>query len=457
MRSRSSYGKSFKNVATPLAKQAAVAAGNLVFKAGSRALSQAASAASNAALRSVKRRLFTTPLNVKRQRRAGPKRRGALHSKSAGFFAESGKKYKNGRRDKLIQDGVNFVRETSGTIEPAVTVPTIFVGHGTCVQTPLRQQIWRAIIKRMYEKVFQDSPSDLNEAFFQKETAVFNLQWRYVSTGTQQSSNVDTTIITSTSNPLGLMSCETVAMWFADATRPFNVASSTSLQDGQKMLERLEYYEYFIDGSTPAKPITTNRHYIKLEQSKIHVDCKSSLKLQNRSIGSEGNDEADDVDNVPIYGRQYFGKGTDFMHVSATNLGTSRQPRSFTVSNLDGLIFNDNTDNVNALREPPLPGEIIGVKSATKARLDPGEIKTSNLSWREKIKLNTIYPTFIPASSATARVKRSTYGTSTFFGLEKMINTGTVGMKIAYENQFRIRVSFVEVRNRVTAQVTDVL
>lgn len=48
---------------------------------------------------------------------------------------------------------------------------------------------------------------------------------------------------------------------------------------------------------------------IDLRRCKFDIYVKSSLKIQNRTVNTDANNEADDVDNVPLYGKQFEGSG----------------------------------------------------------------------------------------------------------------------------------------------------
>jgi len=53
----------------------------------------------------------------------------------------------------------------------------------------------------------------------------------------------------------------------------------------------------------------TKRFQIDLSKCRIHLYAKSSLKLQNRTVNLNANNDDEDVDNVPLYVKSYFGSG----------------------------------------------------------------------------------------------------------------------------------------------------
>jgi len=177
------------------------------------------------------------------------------------------------------------------------------------------------------------------------------------------------------------------------------------------------------------------RVQIDCENLKVRIESKSALKIQNRSINSVGNDEEDDVDNVPLYGRSYSGKGT-----GTTIIGGGEQPpsgQSLFGDASTGMILLDGTAN---LREPMLPYAAIDAKRSAKAKLDPADIKTSVLTDKFTIGVNKLLTLMGNVSGTNPK---SRIGKFRVFAFEKMIETvkvdaDVVPMTLAYEVNHRL-------------------
>jgi len=188
-------------------------------------------------------------------------------------------------------------------------------------------------------------------------------------------------------------------------------------------------------GTTPAVDgtILSKRD---LSRARVQMYAKSSMKVQNRTLSDTAGGEADDVDNVPLYGKQYDGTG------------------NFAVVAKDVYIFPANTQFANVyestniaaqegLSEPPPLSQVRRAKSIGKAHLDPGQIKTSVLTSSVSSNINWLF-------KKIARSTTDTNGNTLFLGkfriyiLEKMIQaiatTDNNSIKLAYEVDLKVGV-----------------
>jgi len=158
---------------------------------------------------------------------------------------------------------------------------------------------------------------------------------------------------------------------------------------------------------------------INLSSTTIHYWTKSDMKIQNRST-NEASEEIDVVDQVPIYGKSYEGKG------NGTILkGTRFIPHNPVIADENtGLILASTAgSSAQALREPPAPKAFIGIKKFGKQKLEPGEIKTSTLNVEWKANFNVWFSELqrVGGGYAISNFRISTKGLFRFFALEKMI------------------------------------
>jgi len=188
----------------------------------------------------------------------------------------------------------------------------------------------------------------------------------------------------------------------------------------------------------------TNLCRATLDLTKVTFDFmyKSELKIQNVSIANAASDEADDVNNVPLVGRNYEfknwypgtnGQGTGA--VLASNLLDAVNQETGVVlsraSNLPGFGW----------REPPPSKVFDGVVKSEKIRIQPGTIKSDWLIGRGSMTLDKFlkglrfdYITGTPAQQGAVRSRRVNIGRHSLVALEKVISiNGTLPIKVFYE------------------------
>lgn len=188
---------------------------------------------------------------------------------------------------------------------------------------------------------------------------------------------------------------------------------------------------------------------IDLSRAKIQLLSKSSLKIQNRTINTAGLADAEDVDNVPIYGKSYDSSGNYLACRSKqsdiVNIATGGQ--NYLLSPFNAVASNGYIPIVTELATPtngyqqfaePVPKSCwANCKAIGKAHLDPGVIKTSVLYHKGGMSfMNFMRKSFLyNASDYTTAI-----GKNRLFILEKMIqavatNTTTQEntLRVAYE------------------------
>lgn len=159
-----------------------------------------------------------------------------------------------------------------------------------------------------------------------------------------------------------------------------------------------------------------NVYRMNLRASMLDCICKSSLKMQNRSINATEDDESDDVNNVPLIGKSYQGKGNGFISKDNTAI----------LPPADGVWGWSSTGAQNnpTLQEPPQPYHFQYATKVAKLRLQPGHIKTSVLNGKLKMEFDRFlrYCRFIRRSNGGATTLGYTnMGTCRMFSLERTI------------------------------------
>lgn len=121
-----------------------------------------------------------------------------------------------------------------------------------------------------------------------------------------------------------------------------------------------------------------NREAIILSDASIGLICKSSLKMQNRSINTVDDDEASDVNNVPLVGKSYQFKG-NIMVPRDTTLSNAVTGAMNPPDNQTGII-RYGAGSSDVIAEPPEAYFYANKPKVVKLRFQPGVIKTSTIN-----------------------------------------------------------------------------
>lgn len=171
--------------------------------------------------------------------------------------------------------------------------------------------------------------------------------------------------------------------------------------------------------------------YLDLHYMRIQHYAKSAIKFQNRTVNSAGNVEADDVDNVPLYGKTYDGFGKNWIQL---------EDRWY----YPPLVNEENSTNLastvtGVLAEPAPLSTIKGCSKSGKIHLDPAEIKTSVLTSGFKMNANKFL--FLLARDQGGDSNIVNLGKVRLITLEKMIQavetTNENGIKLFYETDLK--------------------
>lgn len=368
---------------------------------------------------------------------------GASNSKSAGFF----KKGTSRRVPETVfaTKGIVLSYERGGQVVStgigATAEQVNYVGHSTMPYVQVRVNMWRAFVKFFAEKCGYTITS-MNDVALKDSSATAGITWVI-----QYRKAPGAPILTQQ------VSLSNVGTWEQLATGFRN----SFVDSTNYVFERLECFNN-ING------VFIGTNYFDLTKCKLHMYCKSTLKIQNRTINTSGNIESDDVDNVPLYGKSYEGTGNGAFFLKNAD---STQP--FIADANSGLILPGpilTLGNFYELNEPPNFKQFQYVKKHGKAHLDPGQIKTSvlvhtaNFTWSRILnEINQFYNN--PGTGIEFPQKnRISIGKFRFFAMEKMIQsieTSDVNkINMAYEHDYKLGCYVTCPRMKMSLYVVDV-
>jgi len=366
------------------------------------------------------------------------RRFGASTSKSSGFFAKG-----TPRRqvlDAFSKRGVVLAYESGGqlTTNAIEAAQSMAIGHSLFTYDNLYEVISSGILKffaeqmdmqiRNFEDKIQFGGANLN-----LPVGLFTIEWTPSIIGSPNTNQITVTDTTSWTD---------VQIWLS----AFLQSLSASGNNKSARLLTLEWkYDRTPDGEGGFYYAAVKSW--DLTKARIKLYGKSALKIQNRTINTAGNLEADDVDNVPIYGKSYFGSGNYVGYFDPSTSNQTWSPMLYitngtpVLDKLAGVMYAKFIGN-HPLTEPPVKSTLRNVKSVGKAHLDPGQVKTDVLTIQKSFNINTLINLLFHHTGENTQDFLHNIGLYKVFLFEKMIQavaTNNVnGIHIAYEVDLKI-------------------
>jgi len=365
---------------------------------------------------------------VNKSRLLSRKKTGSAISRSSGFVgtgSKTTKSFRRSRRGKILKEGVSKTYEFGIVLNSTPTDQIASIGH---VSTPLSQVkyiMWSAVIKLLLKKAGYCPISTTESLPFLANDKIY-MQWRR----TESTALADDTLTL-----VGGESFETIISYYTQFNKPwFDVSNQLSFN-----------FIQFIPISISSQ---LNVMKVDMKNLRVKIESKSSFKFQNRTINTAGNDEADDVDNVPLYGMEYSGSGT------GPQFAVLQQPSglSFQANVATGLITPVFTNNY---KNPVQPSMFQKVSKYGKVKLEPGEIKTSVLSYNKSNTFDYLHQQVNIDSQGSNQI-RSTLGSFRLMILEKMLAaTASGNIILACENNVYLAAVAYETRAQSTLEMYE--
>lgn len=339
-------------------------------------------------------------------------RRASVYSKSGGYITPGIRR--KTPVDDMTKRGVVVCQESGGELYPAQTSgnpvsygQSVYLGHSTVPLNLSRTHYWRAFTKALMRAIGINI-EDFND--FLVGTTI-GVEFYY-----KLHPNDPPTTYGFTFAPL-VKTYENMAQEFSEQFKNNN--------------ESLYFQKVHV--VTPNQP----DKQFDLSKAKMEYYCKSSLKMQNQTVNAALDNDSDDVNNVPLYGKSYEGTGNGAFYIKDYN------QKNFIGRQLDGLIIYQpdaitapGTPNDYALGEPQSYKLFKYVKKSGKIHLDAGQLKTSVLTFQKSMGFSALWRN-IDQDDSDATPFWTRMGNFRFFGVEKMmqfIQTNSANrIHLAYE------------------------
>lgn len=336
------------------------------------------------------------------KRKRGPKN---VSSNSGGKVSAGTKTFKRDKAALFMKKGIVKTQEYSALVDEESCV---WVGHSTRMPQEELKMMCYAIVKKLYS---MDSQIVTNFDRVPNTAVDSRIYLRFYE-------DSSTTTVTETFYQIAAID---TLLAVGNALSGLIIAQFNS---GKSQFQILSIELKKLIGAAYV-PFAT----IDISSSKVHFWCKSDLKVQNRTT-NEVDKDADVVDNVPLYGKSYEGKGNGM--VLKGQRGVSHKP--FTANENRGYI--EGVGSETATKEPPNGKAFMGVKKQGKLHFEPGQIKTSVLEseWSKSINAYIMECLRVGAGWQLQEYRLYSQGKFRVMALEKMINTNVlVEVSVGYE------------------------
>lgn len=323
-------------------------------------------------------------------------RRASIYSKSGGYITPGIRR--KTPVDDMTKRGVVICQESGGQLYPAETTSdtstqygqSVYLGHSTVPLNLSRTHYWRAFTKALMRAIGINI-EDFND--FLVGTTIGVEFYYKINPNDPPTSH---------------------AFTFAPLVKTYENMAQEFSQHFINLLESLYFQKvHVVIANQPDKQFD-------LSKAKMEYYCKSSLKMQNQTVNAALDNDSDDVNNVPLYGKSYEGTGNGAFYIKDYN------QKNFIGRQSDGLIIYQpdaitaaGTPNDYALGEPQSYKLFKYVKKSGKIHLDAGQLKTSVLTFQKNMGFSAMWRNI--DQIAFDNPAWTTMGNFRFFGVEKMM------------------------------------
>lgn len=329
-------------------------------------------------------------------------------AQSDGKFVTT-KSFKRSYKNRLAKTGVSVVTESNILFNSSPDLQV--VGHATTPSNSVKYVLFKMLIVKMMQKQ-HILVEQFNEDLF-PVGSIWTVEYQ-IRPETPPSS-VPFTMVGGAGN----LSPQALLNWLMDPLREWNVGVSFA-------------NDLFLTSFSYSPPVGYDRiappfTQLFLNNMYVNLHCKSDMKIQNQTVKDATDTNAEDIDNVPLYGKCMDYKGTALVNRNPL-LGSVLGANS-TTGLSDGFAIDFGS-------EPPLPSQFTNVRRVGKVHLAPGELKTSVIQTKMRGSFSYLLNLF--ASYQPLVTTRRRVGYSRAFFIEKMVNSSAQNIRLQVEINLRI-------------------
>lgn len=382
-------------------------------------------------------KMDTTPIRPYRSSRSAGKAPFGLTGKYKGKFKKGTRKAKAKQSmSKYTSTGSLIIRETVGTVQDP---DCVYLYAHVFSPEDMIQNIARAIARKICEKSFKCKYASEDDLVLggNRSPTLGNYLWvvTYVEHG-------DGTINTQT----GTINNSTTLTGVATAIQLLlqNYSSGYGFTDSANDREPFTITVY--------KQLASNTDSVLLYTMNLcdeycDMMCTTEIKVQNRSLSSQGLASTDLVDTNPIQGYVYefssIPKSRDMARLGTSTTGDQPEGTKFaSITYLDGMNLVRGAEfNSTGYKEPVLSKQFYNCSGVGRVRLEPGDIKKRSIAFQKTANvvkflqdMNQQRDTNV---ASTSRVIKA-LGGGVMFAFEDVINVNSSNLiSLTYEVERR--------------------
>lgn len=367
----------------------------------------------------------------KKGAKAGKKARRVRGKRSYKVKGRRGKRSAEGR---YLKDGYVISCETGGLIKGDQCV---YLGHGTSPGDRLLKTLCYSLIKALFTKAgihIRDMSQQIGIGGTTSATK-FNI---YLTTEHQVTGVTADSAIgfdnTSTFGAIGDVLYNNIRAYITDTSTDHTKFAELSLRTDPGVVG----------------PIHRSSS-INLKNCFVDYKVVSSMKYQNRSFTLDAgetqagpNENSQNVDRIPLFGKKYYGKGSAFEYagsLAAAGTGgliaTANTP--FAIDDTTGVLLKTAQNSDGRLKEPPHHKVFKGVRKSTGVVCQPGAVMVDVIKKSIKLPFSKILWMLNPNVTAnsgfysTQYTWNARYGVVSMVALEKALHATTDLVQVNFE------------------------
>lgn len=315
---------------------------------------------------------------------------------------------------KCEREGIITKAEVKGNLKDP---DCIYLGYTPFSASDAGLMVLRAIIRKLLKKAISfnpvtvETPIDYSVGGYSGAQLTFRL-WRERLDGVIDNyftyDSVSTSTILTVSNALE----EAFLNEFAQNTADGDAYNQNRL------------YKITLDEWTSVAGLATAYRKLgelNIANMKVHLTAIGTMQVQNRTINDAGDDDAGDVNNVPLVGKMYTFKG-------ALPITQVPRPELTTLSGLftmraGEVVSNNQVDNWD---EPPDKSNFMNCSRVRKVAMNPGDVKKDRVTFTRSMRIRDFMDMVKERRYASRFTASRLYKTGDchMIALEKSLNFG---------------------------------
>lgn len=386
---------------------------------------------------------------IKRTVRVGPSKKKASYV-TRGYVGKFTKRKRVGKTTKHLKMGSLKMRDAGGAFTSedggAVDRKVLYVGHSCMNRDQIIQALGRAVLRALLKQAgidlvsWEDNLRTGNTLYCE----VFSFD------GVQDTSEGGS---------------GTGTFFSGNKYAEFAAALSTAIVARVGAAQQtVEYTRVVLWNDAPGLSDNIAMAQINLKNARLDMYFASKLSLQNRTVSSAGGStDAHSIENNPLQGYRYKFNGNVPVQRATMSTRTANELAPLGNTGLVSYVPSDPED-LRLWQRPVKPQFFTNVKYASRVMINPGQIKSSFVSYQRSMSFSSFINMFkdnlFQAKLPSTDAVKTSIGASEVIGLEKMLDSRTTGepvISIGYEHHETYAMSLYYKRTQPCVAIKEVV